>query len=211
MIIPSIARTVTELNVERKSVTTTENELVPADAAIEASETPAETPAVKYPTYVELAKATWKLAFRLSSRGDEDTSRDYCVGGTNEYLEALELPSLGNVEELEQADGYLDAWLKFTHWRATGELSPVDDRWLRNRLVTRMRNTLQRKEPADRDVMNGWLAELGLEPFPAPQHTGRYDVSHSANATVNSELITRALNALIPDANVRVSYVGRIH
>lgn len=175
--------------------------------------TEAAAPEVKYPTFATLAKATWKLAFNLSSRGDEDVSRDHCVSGTSSFLERLELPGIGDIESLERADSYLDAWLGFKHWRATGELSPEDDEWLRSRLVNRLRNTLRSEEPASRDVMNGWLAELGVEPFapPAPpRHTGSYHVSYNASTEVNSAKIQEALNATFPELSVQVTYTGRV-
>lgn len=213
MIIASTAQLQTESSVEGNSVTITENVIENQDSTSAngtAETTESTAPEVKYPTYVELAKATWKLAFNLSSRGDEDTSRDYCVSGTNEFLELLELPSIGDVEDIEQADGYLDAWLKFKHWRATGELSPEDDAWLRTRLAGRVRNVLKNREPAGVDVMNQWLAELGLEQIVPPKHIGRYNVAHNANTTVNSAMIQEALVAAFPDAGFEVSYYARV-
>lgn len=196
--------TVTEETIENQDST-------PVNGTAETTEY--TTPEVKYPTFAELAKATWKLAFDLSSRGDEDTSRDFCVGGTNEFLETLELPSLGDVENLEHADEYLNAWLKFKHWRPTGELSPEDDQWYRNRLVQRLRHSLRNREPASRDIMNTWLVELGLEPIappPPPRHVGTYQVEYNASTVVNSAKIQEALRAVLPELNVQVTYTGRI-
>lgn len=197
-------------------MTVTEEMLENQDSSENGTPESTETtePTVKYPTYVELAKATWKLAFALSTRGeDEDVSRDHCVDGTSSFLERLELPRLGDVRSLEQADRYLDAWLGFTHYREAGELSPEDDVWLRNRLVTRLRETLRSAEPASRDVMSRWLVELGVEPFapPAPRrHTGAYHVSYNATTEVNSARIAEALRREFPNLSVQVTYTGRV-
>lgn len=170
------------------------------------AETPTE-PTVKYPTYAELVRATWKLAFEMSSRGDSE-SFDYCVAGTNEFLTAFELPTLGDVEDLERADDYVDAWLRFKHWRATGELSPEDDAALRSVLERTIRATLAHKEPSSREVMNEWLRDLGLTEIKPPRRRRGYDIGVRLpnNEYLRANVIRDVLNAAMPGIDAEVTY-----
>lgn len=170
------------------------------------TEAAAEAPAVRYPTYRELAFATWKLAYQLAYVEDQ-----FCSDGANEYLAHFGLPALTRVDGNEELkNSYLTAWYNFKHWAPTGELTEVDDANSRTRLARAIRRQLESREPKSRATMNGWLTELGLELFQEPNHIGRYNVEHRASATVNSEMITRALNAMFPEVNARVSYDRRV-
>lgn len=172
----------------------------------EAAETPA--PTVKHPTYLDLAKAVWKLGYRLSSWGSDDV---FCVAGVNNYLRHFDLPELVEIEgNLELADNYLNAWYAFKTWNVAGELTEVDDQDMRASLARSVRAYLQRQEPKPRETMNEWLADLGLDAFTPPRHIGAYHVSHPANVTVNSAMIAQALNAMYPDVQAEVSYDHRV-
>lgn len=168
-------------------------------------------PAVKYPTYLQLAKAVWKLAYDLSPYGERDT---FCVDGVNGYLAHFDLPKLVEVEDnVELMDSYVDAWFRFKYWTATGEFDPVDDESLRSSLARRVRTYLGREEPKPRATMNEWLTELGLETFapPAPpRHVGSYHVTYDASTEVNSERIAEALRQQFPTLNVQVAYERRV-
>lgn len=178
-----------------------------ATETTDVTETQPAEPAVKYPTYRELAFATWKLAYRLAYREDA-----FCTDGANEYLERMALPRLEYVaNDVALQDKYLEAWFNFTNFRATSWTDEEDAR-ARANLARRVRRELERGEPKSRETMNGWLTELGLEPFapPAPpRHTGRYDVSYDESTEVNSARIQEALRALFPTLNVEVGYIGR--
>lgn len=187
-------------------MTTTEdnvqtNEPVEADAPTEA------VAEVKNPTYLDLAKATWKLAYDLSPYGDRDT---FCSAGINEYLDYFDLPKLVELDgNTELADKYIETWHAFKTWNATGA-DPADDQFFRNHLARAVRAKLQRDEPKPRDVMNGWLAELGLETFTPPRHEGRYNVSYTATTEVNSARMQEALRREFPNIDLRVTYTGRV-
>lgn len=194
-------------------VTTTENDVqVNAEATEDANgtaeTTEAPAPEVKYPTYRELAFATWKLAYRLAY--DES---QFCSEGANEYLEYFQLPRLVHVDGNEELkDNYLTAWFRFNFWNAitdAGELDGADDLHNRTRLARTIRTYLERREPKSRVVMNGWLAELGLEPFAPPRHAGRYEISYIESTAVNSARVTEALRREFPELDVQVTYERR--
>lgn len=165
-------------------------------------------PVVKYPTYLQLAKAVWHLAYRLAYVEDA-----FCSDGANEYLSAFGLPALVPTDDNEELkDRYLEAWFGFTHFTAT-PWTEQDDARERARLVTRLRRKLQRDEPKSVTTMNEWLTELGLETFapPAPpRHAGNYNVSYDASTEVNSARLAEALRERFPTLNVQVSYQGRV-
>lgn len=200
-------------------MTTTENErdvenVVSTNGTPEVAE--ASVPTVKYPTYLDLVKAVWKLGYDLSGWGDRDV---FCVDGVNGYLRHFGLPNLVEVDgNMELADEYLEAWHKFTTWNTSGTFTEADDQEMRARLARSVRAYLRREEPKPRETLNEWLTELGLEAFapPAPpRHIGRYDVSYNASNNVTSARIQEALRLAFgeradQDLDVRVSYVGRI-
>lgn len=167
-----------------------------------AAEAPAE-PTVKYPTYAELARAAWKLAFTLSERG----KGSFCVSGTNDYLRALDLPDLAPTsvgENEEQADSYFAAWLQFKYWRPDGQLTEEDSAHMRTTLVRNIRVRLERGEPARRNVMNEWLRELGLEELKPPRNFSTYRIGVRSELTVRQ--MQDAINAAFPQADVEVNY-----
>jgi hypothetical protein len=198
-------------------VTTTENDTQVGDAPESLNGTVETTePTVKNPTYLELATAVWKLGYELSSYGGDDM---FCVDGVNGFLRAFDLPEL--VEDDTDADNYIAAWFGWKYWADLDDakqLAPSMDAALRGDLVRRVRVKLQEDKPKSRDVMNGWLVDLGLEEFapPAPpRHTGRYDVEYNASTEVNSARIQEALRLAFgeragQDLNIRVNYVGRV-
>lgn len=194
-------------------MTTTENDTQVGDTPESLNGTVEPTaPAVKYPTYLELAKATWKLAYDLSPYGEQDM---FCEDGVDSFLRALGLPALVEIDGNNGlADEYVTAWYNWQNWRSTGTLADQEDYALRSDLVRRLRAKLQHDEPKSLDVMNGWLTELGLETFAIPvrRHVGRYDVAYNASNEVNSARIQTALRTIFadPDLNVVVNYVGRI-
>lgn len=171
----------------------------------------AETPATeKNPTYFDLARAVWLLAYDLSPFGERDV---FCVDGVDTWLRALDLPEL--MDDDERADDYLRAWFNWKNWAiaASGEISPEDDATLRANLARAVRTRLEREEPKPRATMNGWLQELGLEPLEAPRpprHIGRYRIGYEASTEVNSAAIVEALREKFPTLNVEVTYDGRI-
>lgn len=177
----------------------------------DATEPTAPVVEVKNPTYLDLVKATWKLGYDLSGWGDQDI---FCVDGVNGYLRNFGLPTLVHVDgNMELADKYLEAWHAFETWNVTGELDEADDQENRARLSRSIRAYLRREEPKPIEMMNEWLTQLGLETFappPPPRHVGAYHVEHNADATVNSAMIVRAMNAMYPEANVSVSYDHRV-
>lgn len=187
-------------------MTITENELAP-NADNNADSEPTSQPEVRNATYLELAKATWKLAYRLAY-----TDNVFCAEGTNEYLRAFNLPELVHAEGNEELkDKYLDAWHNFTNWTTLGnDVDPEHDAHMRQQLARRIRTRLQREEPKPVATMNQWLTELGLDPFAPPRHVGSYHIEHAPNATVNSERIARALNAMFPEVEATVSYRRRV-
>lgn len=168
------------------------------------------TPAPE-PTYFDLVKSVWLLAWDLSPYGEQDT---FCEDGVNQFLADLGLPKL--IEDADQAESYLRAWFGWQAWNhsAAGEISPEDNAGLRSDLAGRLRRKLEHDEPKSRETMNGWLTQLGLDgitPPPPVRHTGRYDVSFNASNRVNSALIQEAVRAALgEDLDVRVTYVGRI-
>lgn len=197
--------TTTDNGTQVNEVTEAASDDVTETAVTEPAATEA-TPTVKYPTYRELAFATWKLAYRLSYVEDQ-----FCAEGANEYLEHFGLPRLTHVDGNDELqDSYLTAWFNFHHWSTTGQLDASDNAFLRDRLVRSIRTYLERREPKSRQTMSGWLFELGLEPFAAPSHIGRYNVEHNASTTVNSEMIAHAINTMYPNVNARVSYDRRV-
>lgn len=166
---------------------------------------------VKNPTYLDLVKATWKLAYDLSAWGRR---KIFCVDGVNEYLRHFSLPELKPLDgNMELADTYLEAWHAYQTWNATGEADPADDRDARERLGRRIRTHLRREQPKSIATMNEWLTELGLEllePPAPPRHAGMYRITHNATTEVNSARIAQALNAQFPGLNVEVSYDRRL-
>lgn len=149
----------------------------------------------KYATYRELALATWKLAYSLS----DASGGSRCVPGVNEYLNHFELPDLHATMD----ERYFDAWLKFKNWDVEGDLTPEQDEAKRDRLARSIRVYLQRREPDRIVIMNGWLAELGLEPFPKPYVTSAFEVRHRGERTeMDVNKILEALQLLYPDHDV---------
>lgn len=187
------------------AIENTENAQMMGDLA-ESTEPVAE---VKNATYLELAKATWKLAYDLVW-GDRSI---FCMEGTNDYLRAFGLPELKPLDgNMELADSYLDAWNAYTNWTPT-DRDPANDQAMRAQLARTIRTYLRRQEPKPIETMNEWLTELGVETFepPAPpRHIGVYHIEHAPDVTINSALITRALNEVVPNARVSVSYDRRV-
>lgn len=179
---------------------TTEN----TNAADATEEAQPATP--KYPTYRELVGAVWKMAYRYSEYGAQRNVYDWCASGVNEFLRKFNLPELVRVDSEELKDSYLDAWVQFTNWRVT-EWTDADDAEAREKLARGVRAVLAREEPKSRAVMNEWLTELGLEPLKPPRTFLTYRVG--TRSQVNSEMITKAVNAMFPEADVEVSYQGR--
>ncbi len=199
----------TEIIVEGKVVTATEETLEVQDSGENGTPetTEVSTPEVKNPTYLDLVKATWKLGYDLSSWGERDV---FCVDGVNGYLRNFGLPDLREVDgNMEIADSYLEAWHRFQTWNPTG-FDPANDEVDRNRLARAIHTYLRREQPKPIEVMNEWLAELGLEAFAPPRHVGRYDVSHAQTNEVTSARIQEALRREFENLNVQVTYVGRI-
>jgi hypothetical protein len=166
---------------------------------------------VKYPTYAELAKATWMLAFRMSECSGAEDTLGFCVSGTNEFLDAFDLPRLGQIsrDNLEQVDDYVDAWLKFKYWQSGGELSPEEDVNARDVLSRTITATLARREPASRTKMNEWLRELGLDELKAPRRRRAYEIHarpFDGQDYLTVEQLRDAINAAHPGADVRVEY-----
>lgn len=172
------------------------------DAAAEAA------PVQKFPKYRDLALATWKLAFKLSDRYRERDYRDteFCTAGTDEYLDHFGLPKLGDVRDLDQAESYFDAWLKFKYWNQA-ELSEEDDQAMRDLLVRALRAQLAHKEPASRTMMNSWLDELGLEPLQPQRVFGnslRIGVRRDNEIPLSAREVQEALRQALPDLDVQV-------
>lgn len=193
-------------------MTTTENTEITENAEVtEDSIETAQPTAPRNATYLELAQATWKLGYRLSSWGDDDL---FCVDGVNGYLRHFDLPELREVDgNWDAADSYVKVWHDFRTWTATGEVDPADDQDRRERLARSIRAYLQREQPKSRETMNEWLTELGVETIapPAPRrHIGRYTIGYTESTEVNSARIQAALSREFPELSIRVSYDGRL-
>jgi hypothetical protein len=149
----------------------------------------------KYATYRELALATWKLAYTLSDNGGGSR----CVPGVNEYLNHFGLPDLhGSMDER-----YFDAWFQFKNWDVEGDLTPEQDAEKRDRLARSIRVYLQRREPDTVAVMNGWLTELGLDPFPKPQISSTFQIRHRGERSeMDVTKIREALQLLYPNHDI---------
>lgn len=168
MITPSLEQRIAELEIyERNVVTTTDNSLVDeltevdpgSNGTAESTEVGGEE--TSNTRYLDLVKATWLLAYDLSSWGDQDL---FCVDGTNEWLRAFGLPELVETDgNAEIAENYVTAWFNWQNWNVASELTEADDRAWYEALARRIRTKLLRDEPKPRDTMNGWLAQLGLE------------------------------------------------